>query len=121
MTSLLLLTSAHVLALCIQSVSSHSWIVCTDYLEQNGNYWDPTLCRAFPRHAAQYTPRSGQFGKDEGYDINNPPEDAPCRTSRNDVGAYDADHPMAAYYIGQEVVIAHPTKVGQVMFTILSL
>ena len=118
MSSLILLLSAHLLVLCIQTVSSHSWIACTDYLEQNGHYWDPALCRAFPRHAARYTPRSGQFGADKGYDIINPPEDAPCRTSRDDVEAYDADHPMAVYFPGQIVVIVHPTKVGQVIVTI---
>ena len=112
MTPLVILTSSQVIALCLNLVSSHSWIACTDYLEQNGEYWDPALCRGFPRHAARFTPRSGQFGADKGYDVINPPEDAPCKTSRNDVEAYDKDHPSAAYFIGQKVVIVHPAKVG---------
>ena len=69
--------------------------------------------RAFPRHAAQYTPRTGQFGKDTGYDANSPPEGQPCKTSRDDANAYNDEHPMAIYFPGQKVIITHPTKVTQ--------
>ena len=91
--------------------SSHSWIACTDYLGENGEYWDASLCRAFARHGNRYTPRTGQFGQDTGYDLNRPSDTKPCRTQRNDNEAYDSDHQMAVYYPGQKVVIAHPTKV----------
>lgn len=94
-------------------VSAHSWITCTDYLEQNGEYWSSNLCRAFPRHAAQFTNKNEQFGLDKGYNIINPPNSAPCRTRGDDSGAYTADHPMAVYYLGQKVVITHPTKVSR--------
>ena len=111
MTPTSVLNSVQIVAVCVQIASCHSWIACTDYLEQNGDYWNPALCRAFARHGSRFTPRNGQFGEDKGYNVINPPESAPCRTSRNDAEAYDGDHPMAAYYTGQTVVIVHPTKV----------
>ena len=27
------------------NIESHSWITCTDYLEENGEYWNAELCR----------------------------------------------------------------------------
>ena len=90
---------------------AHSWITCTDYLEENGEYWNETLCRAFPRHGWQFTPRDGEFGNETGYHIHNPPNMSPCRTARDDTRAYTDEHPMAVYYPGQRVVITHPTKV----------
>ena len=64
----------------------------------------------FFRHGHQYTPKN-EFGVDKGYNIINPPDNAPCRTERNDATAYNNDYPKAVYYRGQTVVIAHPTKV----------
>jgi hypothetical protein len=106
-TLTLLLTSV----IYVTSVSGHSWITCTDYLEENGDYWDAALCRAFPRHGAEFTSRTGQFGADKGYNVINPPNNAPCRTRRDDAKAYDGNHPIAVYFPGQNVVITHPTKV----------
>jgi len=98
--------------LLIGQIAAHSWIACTDYLEKNGDYWDASSCRAFARHGWQYTNKNEAFGTDKGYNINNPPppNNNPCRTSRDDNGAYTSDHPMAVYHLGQEVIIAHPTK-----------
>ena len=76
---------------------------------------DPLL-RAFPRHAAQYIPKTGQFGQDRGYDALSPPEGRPCKTLRDGPNAYNDEHPMAVYFPGQKVVITHPTKVRQSNF-----
>ena len=116
MTSLLVMT---LMTLMTQQAAAHSWIACTDYLEKNGDYWDAGSCRAFARHGWQYTPRDEAFGTDRGYNINNPQEAHACRTSRDDAQAYNSEHPMAAYYPGQEVIIAHPTKVRQILLIIL--
>ena len=51
------------------------------------------------------------FGIDTGYNYNGVTENKPCRTDRDDTGAYNNEYPMAVYYPGQKVVIAHPTKV----------
>ncbi|XP_078617603.1 uncharacterized protein LOC144885556 [Branchiostoma floridae x Branchiostoma japonicum] len=113
-------------------VAAHSWITCTDYLEMNGDYWDHTLCRAFPRSASRMVPRTAQFGAHDTYSYFPstgavmvprtaqfgshdtysyfPSPGAVCRTSRNDATEYTADHPMATYYQGQTVVLTHPTK-----------
>ncbi len=99
------------LSILMPMISSHSWITCTDYMEENGEYWNSDLCRSFPRHGHIYTPRSGTFGLDKGYDYNRPSDNKPCRTPRNDNEAYNSDHQMAVYYPGQKVVITHPTKV----------
>ncbi|CAH1780838.1 unnamed protein product, partial [Owenia fusiformis] len=99
-----------VIAACLVGVVvSHSWLTCTDYLEENGEYWDNKLCRAWPRHANRFAHRDGLFGLDTGYNINNPPMSAPCRTARDD-SSYDSAHPMAVYYPGQRIVVTHPTK-----------
>lgn len=45
-----------------------------------------------------------------GYDYH-PSENNPCRDSRDDGLHYDANHPKAVYYLGQQVVLAHPMKV----------
>ena len=103
----------HVLLLS-SACHAHSWITCTDYTQQNGDYWDAGLCRAFPRHGHQYTPKTGTFGQDTGYDKSKPASGSPCRTTRDDTGAYNDQHPMAVYYPGQSVVITHPTKVRRV-------
>ncbi|KAI8494221.1 hypothetical protein Bbelb_279810 [Branchiostoma belcheri] len=90
-------------------VAGHSWIACTDYTEMNGQDWDAGKCRAFPRSGQQFVPKSAAFGTDTGYNFHGK-EEQPCRTARNDGGAYTADHPMAVYYPGQRVVFTHPTK-----------
>ena len=99
-----------VLAL-VPPIIAHSWLACTDYLEENGEYWDVSKCRAFPRHAHQFAPKTLTFGHDTGYNIINPPNNQPCRTPRNDNEGYNNEHPMAVYFPGQRVVITHPTKV----------
>ena len=57
------------LAFLATRTSGHSWIACTDYLEDNGEDWNPDLCRAFPRHGHRYTPRTGTFGQDSMCDV----------------------------------------------------
>ena len=108
---MMILASVLIELIYVTSVCGHSWITCTDYLEENGEYWDAGHCRAFPRHGAEFTSRTGQFGADRGYNIINPPNNAPCRTARDDSQAYDTEHPIAVYFSGQNVVITHPTKV----------
>ncbi|XP_019623687.1 PREDICTED: uncharacterized protein LOC109469590 [Branchiostoma belcheri] len=93
--------------------AAHSWIVCTDYLENNGWYWDEAKCRAWPRSAARYNLRNGQFGTQNEYAhrLDNHPETNPlCETARNDDTEYTDSTPMAAYYLGQKVVLPHPTN-----------
>ncbi|XP_066275979.1 uncharacterized protein [Branchiostoma lanceolatum] len=90
-------------------VAGHSWVACTDYTEMNGADWDAGKCRAFPRSAHELVPKNVPFGTDKGYNFHGK-EDQPCRTTRNDAGAYTAEHPMAVYYPGQKVVFTHPTK-----------
>ncbi|XP_067949970.1 uncharacterized protein [Watersipora subatra] len=91
------------------NVASHSWIACTDYLQENGDYWSSSYCRAYARHGHQYTNKEN-FGTDTGYNYVNPQENQPCFTTRDDANAYNSAYPMAVYYPGQKVVVAHPTK-----------
>nr|XP_039251213.1 uncharacterized protein LOC120328750 [Styela clava] len=94
---------------CIPQGYGHSWLACTDYAEKNGRYYDDDLCRGYARSANELAPRGGTFGLDKGFDYH-PIENQPCKTSRNDGTEYDADHRMAVYYPGQQVVLAHPMK-----------
>ncbi|XP_078573449.1 uncharacterized protein LOC144860181 [Branchiostoma floridae x Branchiostoma japonicum] len=94
--------------------AAHSWIVCTDYLENNGWYWDAAKCRAWPRNAEQYNLRDRVFGEAGGtagfvHRLDNHPELTPlCNDPRDDANSYQL--PMAAYYLGQKVVLTHPTN-----------
>eukprot|EP00058_Branchiostoma_floridae_P009657 XP_002595145.1 hypothetical protein BRAFLDRAFT_67934 [Branchiostoma floridae] len=102
------------LALALPALAAaHSWIVCTDYLENNGWYWDEAKCRAWPRSAHRHNMRFGYFGLHRGFMNkldNHPEETALCRHPRNDDTEYTDLTPMAAYYLGQKVVLTHPTK-----------
>ncbi|XP_078573450.1 uncharacterized protein LOC144860182 [Branchiostoma floridae x Branchiostoma japonicum] len=94
-------------------VAAHSWIVCTDYLENNGWYWDQAKCRAWPRSAHRHDIRFGNFGQHRGFLNkldNHPEETALCQHPRNDDTEYTDLTPMAAYYLGQTVVLTHPTN-----------
>ena len=51
-----------VLTTLVAAISAHSWISCTDYLEQNGEYFAHEFCRAYPRMASQYAPNGGLHG-----------------------------------------------------------
>ncbi|XP_066301625.1 uncharacterized protein [Branchiostoma lanceolatum] len=94
--------------------AAHSWIVCTDYLENNGWYWDKAKCRGWPRNAKKYNLRNRRFGLAGGFPgfvhrLDDHPELTPlCNDPRDDATSYQL--PMAAYYLGQKVVITHPTK-----------
>ncbi|CAH1274162.1 Hypp5267 [Branchiostoma lanceolatum] len=95
--------------------AAHSWIVCTDYLENNGWYWDQAKCRGWPRAATYYNLRFGAFGThiDNNYTWrldNHPEERALCREPRDDDRRYTEETPMAAYFLGQEVVLTHPAN-----------
>ncbi|CAH1238333.1 Hypp5565 [Branchiostoma lanceolatum] len=102
------------LALALPALAAaHSWIVCTDYLENNGWYWDEAKCRAWPRSAARHDMRFGKFGNSRGFTHrldNHPEETALCKHPRNDDTEYTDFTPMAAYYLGQKVVLTHPTN-----------
>lgn len=87
----------------------HSWIACTDYTKKNDGVYNANRCRGFPRAARFRIPRSKLFGVDAGFAIT-PKEDKPCQAPRNDKTQYNRRHPMAVYYPGQQVVIAHPMK-----------
>ncbi|XP_039251212.2 uncharacterized protein LOC120328749 [Styela clava] len=104
-----LLLSFVCLLQCIPQGYGHSWLACTDYAEKNGRYYDHDLCRGYARSALRLAPRGGTFGGDTGFDYHSQ-ETKPCKTSRNDDTEYDADHRMAVYYPGQQVVLAHPMK-----------
>ncbi|XP_078573457.1 uncharacterized protein LOC144860189 [Branchiostoma floridae x Branchiostoma japonicum] len=93
--------------------TAHSWIVCTDYLENNGWYWDEAKCRGWPRAATTFNLRYGIFGATNTYTHrldNHPEERGLCKKSRDDDRWYEADTPMAAYYLGQKVVLTHPAN-----------
>ncbi|XP_039250782.2 uncharacterized protein LOC120328380 [Styela clava] len=94
-------------AQCIGMCYSHSWLACTDYAEKNARYYDHKLCRGYARSAIRFAPRGGEFGLDKDFN-HSPVEDTPCRTKRNDSTEYNKEHPMAVYYPGQQVVLAHP-------------
>ena len=84
--------------------NNHNWIICNSsahYLVQS------TIVVFFLQ----------DFGVDTGFDNNNVPENNPCQSSRNDNHAYTNEYPMAVYYSGQKVVIAHPTKVLKLMIS----
>ncbi|CAH1238326.1 Hypp5560 [Branchiostoma lanceolatum] len=89
--------------------AAHSWIVCTDYLENNGWYWDAAKCRAWPRNARKYNLRDRVFGTGGAFvhRLDDHPELTPlCNDPRDDAASYEL--PMAAYYLGQKVVLTHP-------------
>ncbi|CAH1783782.1 unnamed protein product, partial [Owenia fusiformis] len=88
---------------------SHSWVNCVDYLEKNGEDYEHDLCRAYPREGERYVPKTGQFGRDTGYDSRPGTTGNACEFPRDDT-KYTAAHPMAVYYPGQQFVITHPTK-----------
>ena len=77
------------------------------------SYWSIFAPDAFVLHrdGHSFTPKTS-FGQDTGYNIINPPDNAPCKTTRDgDNADYNSEYPMAVYYLGQKVVLAHPTKV----------
>nr|XP_039251272.1 uncharacterized protein LOC120328797 [Styela clava] len=90
-------------------VRSHSWITCTDYTKKNDYMYDVEKCRGWPRAANKNLLKTKVFAQDTGFD-KKPSESNPCQASRNDDANYDAGHPMAVYYPGQQVVLAHPMK-----------
>ena len=98
------------LFLLIGGAFCHSWISCTDYEEMNGRNFDPAKCRAFARSGHTYTPKDKYHGYESGYAYVPTPAVA-CRTIRDDVCGYNSEYPMAQYFVGQKVVITHPTKV----------
>ncbi|XP_039251287.2 uncharacterized protein LOC120328812 [Styela clava] len=93
----------------LHHVRCHSWVVCTDYIEKNGLFYNPNKCRGYPRAANRFLPKNKEFGSETGYS-HQPTEDQACRVRRNDHAHYDLEYPMAVYYPGQQVVLAHPMK-----------
>lgn len=52
--------------------------------------------------------------------FNHQPQDgSQCQVSRNDGEYYDDTHQKAVYYPGQQVVLAHPMKVRDVLINII--
>jgi len=98
-----------VVLLSVACVNAHSWMQCADYTEENGQFWDASKCRAWPRgyfNAFQY--QGYGFGADAGF--NYIPSDAkPCQGTYSD-GSYTATYPAATYAPGQRVCLAWPPK-----------
>ncbi|XP_013388599.1 uncharacterized protein LOC106157477 [Lingula anatina] len=57
------------LCLVVSVVRGHSWLVCTDYLEENGHYYKPDICRAYPRAANRYAAKDLHITKNHGADL----------------------------------------------------
>ena len=108
-------------ASALSFVQCHSWLACTDYLEENGVFWDQGKCRAFARHSETWCPRDALFGLDFGFDFRGSSQDVACKTTRDDTNAYTQKHPMAVFYPGQKVILVHPTKVSSLLNPILRL
>ncbi len=51
-----------VLPALVATIHAHSWLTCTDYLEQNGEYFSHEFCRAYPRMASRYARNGGLHG-----------------------------------------------------------
>ena len=97
-----------ILPLLFSTAFPHSWIVCTDYTEKNGRYFSHDKCRGYPRNG--HAKVSGTFGQDTGYDHRPGTSGNACPSSRDDQTMYNANFPMAVYYPGQQVILAHPMK-----------
>jgi len=97
-----------ILALCVYLASAHSWMQCADYTEENGRFWDASLCRGWPRNygsAFQY--QAYGFGADAGFNYI-PSDDKMCQA---DFGTADAKgYNSPTYKPGQRVCLAWPPK-----------
>lgn len=96
-------SSVLLFAASITGTSAHSWIHCSDYRGDRGNY-EPGKCFGHPRPMNGQVPAMGLFGLDIGY---NKQPDTTCH-----MGAMSplAAYPMARYKQGQQVVLAWPSK-----------
>lgn len=59
----------YIFLLSIVKISSSTWLACVDYIEKNGEYWNPNLCRGYPRDGSTMTPKN-EFGVDKGLILN---------------------------------------------------
>lgn len=83
--------------------NAHSWIHCSDYRGDRGNY-ESGECYGHPRPMNGQVPAMGAFGVDIGY---NKQPDTTCNMGAS---ATLSNYPMARYRQGQEVVLAWPSK-----------
>jgi len=90
------------------AINAHSWVACADYGTETGEYYDNTLCRAFPRSWGNV---AANFGVDMGYNYQ-ATETKACRDPRTNPAsaAYSAQYPMAKFAAGQRVCLAWPSK-----------
>jgi len=94
--------------LLVVMVNGHSWMQCADYSEENGQYWDATKCRGWPRDYFTKFQYNNIFGGDVGF--NYQPTDAqPCQTTKSGA-SYTTTYPAATYAPGQRVCMAWPPK-----------
>ena len=100
---------ALVCAFIISSVSAHSWLECSNYdpliLDYNANIgFERLACSGYPRgFARQY--ESG-FGAETGYEWSH----SDCSRDKFNNDDYTSTTPMATYFSGQTVYLAHPAK-----------
>jgi len=87
----------------------HSWVQCVDYTEENGQLWDASKCRAYPRDFAEKFAQNSAFGADVGFNYQ-PSAAAACQQSPATAASYSAAFPAASYAPGQRVCLAWPPK-----------
>jgi len=100
-----------VLAYCLNSVSGHSWVACTDY-RGSQDYYNPTQCFGYPRNWGNVASGSA-FGEDRGFNFQAPDSGSqPCRDPLGSAPGYGYStiYPMATYAPGSTVCLAWPSK-----------
>eukprot|EP01112_Ceratiomyxa_fruticulosa_P005008 TRINITY_DN1556_c0_g1_i4.p1 TRINITY_DN1556_c0_g1~~TRINITY_DN1556_c0_g1_i4.p1 ORF type:complete len:216 (+),score=36.00 TRINITY_DN1556_c0_g1_i4:158-805(+) len=95
---------------CVGSVFSHSWIACSNYQGNTGNY-DNSQCKGYARNFFNYVQNGNTFGLDNGYNYQ-ATEAKPCIAPlASPVSAgYSTAYPPATYKAGQKVTLAWPSK-----------
>merc|ERR1719150_1494791 len=89
----------------LSTVTAHSWVHCTDYRGDLGNY-DASQCFGHIRPLRGSVPEQIQpFGQDYGFDHQAKGNDA-CHSTEQQ----PANFPMAQYTAGETVTLAWPAK-----------
>lgn len=84
-------------------VKGHSWLECTDYEVEDGEYYDPSKCHGIAR-CGERQQRSG-FGVDTGFDFRPRVGTASCQCKRS-----VEEEVKTTYVPGQRVCVAYPPK-----------